>query len=92
MRRYHVQDRNDYAKYNKLVGQITKLIAKLKVLKPSDEYRIAKTEQIVNKLYDMGIINSKQGLASCEKGAKVSTFCRRRLPVVMQRLKMAETV
>lgn len=46
----------------------------------------------MNKLYEMGLINSKQGLASCEKGAKVSTFCRRRLPVVMQRLKMAETV
>ena len=92
LRRYHIQDRNDYAKYNKLVGQLTKLISKLKVLKTSDEYRIAKTEQLVNKLYEMGIINSRQGLSSVEKGAKVSTFCRRRLPVIMQRLKMAETV
>ena len=92
LRRYHIQDRNDYAKYNKLVGQLTKLISKLKVLKTSDEYRIAKTEQLVNKLYEMGIINSRQGLASVEKGAKVSTFCRRRLPVIMQKLKMAETV
>ena len=62
------------------------------MLKPSDDYRIAKTEQLVNKLYEMGLVNSKQGLAACEKGATVSTFCRRRLPVVMQRLKMAETV
>ena len=68
------------------------MVAKLKVLKPSDDYRIAKTEQLVNKLYEMGLVNSKQGLAACEKGATVSTFCRRRLPVVMQRLKMAETV
>lgn len=59
LRRYHIQDRNDYAKYNKLVGQLTKLISKLKVLKTSDEYRIAKTEQLVNKLYEMGIINSR---------------------------------
>ena len=44
LRRYHIQDRNDYTKYNQLVGQMTKLIAKLKVLKSSDEYRIAKTE------------------------------------------------
>ena len=44
LRRYHVQDREDYSKYNKLVGQVTKLVAKLKVLKPDDDYRIAKTE------------------------------------------------
>jgi len=25
MRRYHIQDRDDYKKYNKLVGLITKL-------------------------------------------------------------------
>ena len=92
LRRYHIQDRDDYAKYNKLVGQVTKLIAKLKVLKSNDEYRIAKTDQLVNKLYEMGVVNSRNGLASAEKGATVTTFCRRRLPVVMQRLKMAETV
>ena len=33
MRKYHVQKREDYNKYNKLVGQVTKLVAKLKVLK-----------------------------------------------------------
>ena len=33
LRRYHVQDRDDYAKYNRIVGQITKLVAKLKTLK-----------------------------------------------------------
>ena len=32
LRRYHVQDREDYVKYNKLVGQVTKLVAKLKTL------------------------------------------------------------
>lgn len=40
LRRYHVQNREDYSKYNKICGQITKLVAKLKVLKPSDSYRI----------------------------------------------------
>ena len=59
LRRYHVQDRNDYQKYNRLVGNLTKLVAKLKVLKPSDEYRIHKTEQLCAKLYEMGVINSR---------------------------------
>ena len=39
----------------------------------------------------MGVINAKQGLAICEK-VNVSAFARRRLPVVMQKLKMAESV
>ena len=41
LRRYHVQDREDYQKYNRLVGQVQKLIAKLKTLKSSDGFRIA---------------------------------------------------
>ena len=59
LRRYHVQDREDYAKYNKLVGQITKLVAKMKTLKQDDSYRIAKTDQMVNKLFEMGVINAR---------------------------------
>ena len=39
----------------------------------------------------MGVINSRQGLAPCEK-VTVSCFARRRLPVLMQKLKMAETI
>ncbi len=91
LRRYHIQEREDYTKYNKLVGQITKLVAKLKTLKQNDEYRIAKTDQLSNKLFEMGVVNARQGLAPCEK-VTVSSFARRRLPVVMQRLKMAETI
>ena len=26
MRRYHIQDRDDYKKYNKLAGMVTKLV------------------------------------------------------------------
>lgn len=67
------------------------MVAKLKTLKQNDDYRIAKTEQLANKLFEMGVINTRQGLAPCEK-VTVSSFARRRLPVVMQRLKMAETI
>ena len=91
LRRYHVQDREDYAKYNRLVGQVTKLIAKIKTLKQDDEYRIAKTEQLTNKLFELGVVKARQGLSACEK-VTVSAFARRRLPVVMHRLKMAESI
>ena len=59
LRRYHIQDREDYSKYNKLVGQVTKLVSKLKTLKQNDEYRIAKTEQLANKLFEMGITKTR---------------------------------
>jgi U3 small nucleolar ribonucleoprotein protein IMP3 len=39
----------------------------------------------------MAVITSRQGLKSAEK-VNVAAFCRRRLPVILQKLKMAETV
>lgn len=39
----------------------------------------------------MGLIPSNKNLAECEK-LTVSSFCRRRLPVVMVRLRMSETL
>ena len=49
MRRYHIQDRDDYGKYNKLCGMVTKLVATLKRLDPKDSTRIDLTDQLLNK-------------------------------------------
>jgi U3 small nucleolar ribonucleoprotein protein IMP3 len=49
MRQYHVQDRDDYKKYNKIVGMITKLTSVLKHLDAKDSTRIELTEQLLNK-------------------------------------------
>ena len=81
LRRYHIQDREDYWKYNKICGMITKMAAKLKKLPASDPYRIAVTEQLLDKAFDMGLIPTKTSLAKVERIA-ASTLCRRRLPVV----------
>ncbi|KAJ8905711.1 hypothetical protein NDN08_002216 [Rhodosorus marinus] len=91
LRRYHVQNPEDYHKYNKLVGLITKLAAKLKELDKGDDVRVKRTEDLIDKLYDMGLIPTKKNLESCAK-ISVSTLCRRRLPIVLVRLKYAETV
>lgn len=50
LRRYHIQNREDYIKYNRLVGQVHQIVHKLKKLQPDDEYRIKTTEQMMNKL------------------------------------------
>ncbi|KAI9009090.1 hypothetical protein DFJ74DRAFT_686784 [Hyaloraphidium curvatum] len=91
MRRYHVQKREDYVKYNKLCGQIRKLANRLSLLDPRDPFRAAQTDALLNKLYAQGILTVDRTLSQCEK-VTVSAFCRRRLPIVMVRLKMSETV
>eukprot|EP00897_Mesotaenium_endlicherianum_P000572 jgi/Mesen1/10515/ME000083S10024 len=91
MRRYHITDRDDYKKYNKICGNITKLVNILKKLDPKDPYRQKMTEDLLEKLYNMGVIPTKKSLALCDK-LSTSSFCRRRLSVMLVRLKFAETM
>jgi U3 small nucleolar ribonucleoprotein protein IMP3 len=49
MRRYHIQERDDYKKYNKLVGLVTKLTNVLKQLDGTDKARIELTDQLLDK-------------------------------------------
>ncbi|KAJ3414496.1 Small subunit (SSU) processome component [Chytridiales sp. JEL 0842] len=91
MRRYHVQKREEYMKYNRLAGLVKKIANKLSLLDPRDTYRTEKTDAMLDKLYNMGLITAKKSLSQCDK-ITVSAFCRRRLPIIMVRLKMAETV
>ena len=49
------------------------------------------TAQLLEKLYDSGVINSKASISAL-MSLSVSSFCRRRLAVVVMRLKMAETL
>ncbi|KAL3143418.1 hypothetical protein ABBQ38_002242 [Trebouxia sp. C0009 RCD-2024] len=91
MRRYHIQGRDDYKKYSKLCGMVTRLVHFLKKLESSDPVRIELTDQLLEKLYALGIITTKKSLIQLEK-LTVSSFCRRRLAVVMVRTKMSETI
>ena len=91
LRRYHLEDRGDYLKYNRLVGRIHSLALKLKRLPPDDSFRVATSNRLMDKLYAMGITRKGDSLALAEE-VTVASFCRRRLPVVMAMLKMAETV
>eukprot|EP00033_Pygsuia_biforma_P003091 GCRY01003398.1.p1 GENE.GCRY01003398.1~~GCRY01003398.1.p1 ORF type:complete len:211 (+),score=40.48 GCRY01003398.1:86-634(+) len=91
MRKYHIPNREEYLKYNRLVGDVRKIAAKLVKLDEADPFRIRMTEQLLEKLYRLGVIPLKQSLAQLAT-LSTSAFCRRRLPVVLVRLKMAETV
>lgn len=91
MRRYHIQNREDYTSYRRIVGMVTKLSSKLKTLPSDDTFRIAMTDQLLTKLKDLGIIDTEKSLEKADS-LTVSAICRRRLPVIMVRLKMAETL
>jgi U3 small nucleolar ribonucleoprotein protein IMP3 len=75
MRKYFIQKKQDYTKYNILCGQIRKIASKLSLLDPKDPFRDTKTDQMLDKLYRMGLITAKKTLSQCEK-ITVSSFCR----------------
>lgn len=92
IRRYSIQKPEDYHRYNRLCGSIRQLAHRISLLPPENEVRRKHEDLLLEKLYDMGILSSKSKLSSVENNVTVSAFARRRLPVVMTRLRMAENV
>lgn len=92
IRRYMIQKPEDYRKYNRLCGSLRQLAHRLSLLPPENPVRRKHEELLLDKLYDMGILGNKSKLSQVEHGATVSAFARRRLPVVLTRLHMAETI
>ncbi|KAH6803056.1 Alpha-L RNA-binding motif/Ribosomal protein S4 family protein [Perilla frutescens var. frutescens] len=87
--RYHVTGRDDYKQYSGLCRTVQKLVSIIKQMDPRDPYRIEMTDNLLEKLYNMGVIPSRKSLALCEK-LSVSSFCRRRLATILVRLKFTE--
>jgi U3 small nucleolar ribonucleoprotein protein IMP3 len=69
---------------------------KLAALDPSDPVRRKHEELLLGKLFEMGILGTGGGgrgkLSDVEHKVTVSSFCRRRLAVVMQRVGMADMI
>ncbi|CAI4063993.1 snoRNA-binding rRNA-processing protein IMP3 SKDI_08G1950 [Saccharomyces kudriavzevii IFO 1802] len=92
MRTYHIQNREDYHKYNRICGDIRRLANKLSLLPPTDLFRRKHEQLLLDKLYAIGVLTTKSKISDLENKVTVSAVCRRRLPVIMHRLKMAETI
>mmetsp|Transcript_9802 Transcript_9802/g.17729 ORF Transcript_9802/g.17729 Transcript_9802/m.17729 type:complete len:184 (-) Transcript_9802:108-659(-) len=91
LQRFQIEDREDYTKYNKLQNMTDKTAHALKKLKPDDPDRIKMTEILIDKLYSMGLISKQQGLEDVIK-LTATSFCQRRLPVVLVQLKFCENL
>ena len=92
IRRYHIQHRDDYHKYNKLCGALRSLAHRLALLPAQDPFRARMQGQLLSKLYDMGVLTSAAKLSDIENKLTVAAFCRRRLAVFMCMSKMTQTV
>ncbi|BFZ57061.1 U3 small nucleolar ribonucleoprotein imp3 [Savitreella phatthalungensis] len=92
LRRYHVQDREDYFRYNKVSGQLRHIAHRLSLLPADDPFRRRVERLMLEKVQHVGLIPEASRLSEVENKVNVSAFCRRRLPIVMCRLKMCEGV
>ncbi|XP_055330236.1 U3 small nucleolar ribonucleoprotein protein IMP3-like isoform X1 [Paramacrobiotus metropolitanus] len=91
MRKYHIQRREDYTKYNRLSREIREVAQSIKDLDVEDIVRTESTGRLLDKLFHLGLVPTKENLELCNK-VTASSFCRRRLPVVMVRNHMAESI
>ncbi|XP_050483533.1 U3 small nucleolar ribonucleoprotein protein IMP3 [Bombus huntii] len=91
LKRYRIQKREDYTKYNMLSREIRELGKKIKEIDADHPFRIEQSALLLEKLYIMGLINTKWDL-SLTQNVSASSFCRRRLPVIMVRNKMSQNL
>ncbi|KAH8853676.1 U3 small nucleolar ribonucleoprotein IMP3 [Schistosoma japonicum] len=91
MRLFHIQKREDYTLYNKLSRKIREIAEKLKNIDENDPWRAEMTELLTAKLHNLGLIPTRRSLMLASK-VNASSFCRRRLSVIVMRSKMAETM
>lgn len=87
--KYLLKERDEYKKYNIIVGMIRKLTETLSRLKDGDATKLVISKRLINLLHDAGLISEKT-LVDCTK-INVSSFCERRLPMVMVKKRMIET-
>jgi len=60
-------------------------------LKKSDEYRIKKTKELLERLYQVGFIKNQVSLKDADS-IGISTFCRRRLAYILFKNKYCESI
>ncbi|XP_054712233.1 U3 small nucleolar ribonucleoprotein protein IMP3-like [Uloborus diversus] len=91
MRKFFVQKREDYTRYNKLSRKIRTLARQIKELDMKDPFRKEAGDRLLQLLYCMGLISRNENFELCDK-ITASSFCRRRLPVLMVRSRMAPSL
>eukprot|EP00079_Xenopus_tropicalis_P034707 XP_017948478.1 PREDICTED: U3 small nucleolar ribonucleoprotein protein IMP3 isoform X1 [Xenopus tropicalis] len=87
----HDKSETLFKMYNKLSRNIRELAQKIRDLDEKDKFRVQSTAKLLEKLYCMGLIPTKQNLQLCQN-VSASSFCRRRLPTIVVKLRMAQNL
>lgn len=74
-----------------MAREIRELGKKIKEIDAEHPFRIEQSALLLEKLYMMGLIATKWDLSLTQK-VNASSFCKRRLPVVMVRNKMSQNL
>ncbi|KAM3850886.1 U3 small nucleolar ribonucleoprotein IMP3-like [Vipera latastei] len=85
LRRYRIQRKEDYSRYNQLSRAVRDLARQIRDLGDVPEsvgFRPRSTAALLEKLYAMGVVPSKRSLEQCNR-VSASSFCRRRLPCLL---------
>lgn len=77
--------------YNQLSREVRELSNKISEIDSKDLFRTEVSAALLEKLYILGLIPTKWDLNNAAK-LSASSFCRRRLPIVMVRNKMAQNL
>ncbi|XP_053963704.1 U3 small nucleolar ribonucleoprotein protein IMP3 [Anastrepha obliqua] len=91
IRRYHIRKPSDYTKYNKLSREVRTLGEKIKSLEDTDPFKSEAASMLLEKLYSMGLMRNKIDLEMATR-LTASSFCRRRLPVVMVKCRLSQNL
>ncbi|XP_061469298.1 U3 small nucleolar ribonucleoprotein protein IMP3 [Rhineura floridana] len=94
LRRYRLQRREDYTRYNQLSRAVRELARRIRDLGDAPEsaaFRARSTAALLEKLYAMGLVGSKSSLEQCDR-VSATSFCRRRLPCLLLKLRMAQNM
>ncbi|KAI8429409.1 hypothetical protein MSG28_000052 [Choristoneura fumiferana] len=62
MKKYYIQKREDYTKYNKLSREVRELANKIKDLDANSDFRTESSAQLLEKLYQIGLIPTRWDL------------------------------
>lgn len=71
--------------------EVREIARKIKDIDPKHPFRTESSAQLLEKLYAMGLISTRWDLSLAD-GVTATSFCRRRLPVVMFRSKFLQYV
>lgn len=63
-------------RYARLVGSVRQMAHRLSLLPAQDPFRHRMEDQLLNKMYDMGVLNLGTKLSDVEAKITVSSFCR----------------